>query len=137
MRLMHGSNAQAFSKRSSAAIGSGHQPMTVPLSICIPIYNFAKFIPVTLDSILVQAGVEEIEIVVVDGASTDDTEQVINRYRQNYTQIKYIRLPAKGGIDRDIARTVEHATGDYCWLFSGDDIMRVGGLREMLTHIES
>ncbi|MCC2108035.1 MAG: glycosyltransferase, partial [Hyphomicrobiales bacterium] len=41
------------------------------LSIAIPIYNFADFIVETLDSIVAQDGADEVEVVVVDGASTD------------------------------------------------------------------
>jgi abequosyltransferase len=47
------------------------------LSIPIPVYNFAEFLPQTLDSILSQEGVGQVEILVVDGASTDGTQQLI------------------------------------------------------------
>ncbi len=51
--------------------------MVANLSVCIPIYNFAKFIPETLDSILAQDGADEIEIVILDGASTDNTAEIV------------------------------------------------------------
>ena len=111
--------------------------MNPRLSVCMPVYNFAKFIPETLDSIISQDGIGEIELLVVDGASTDNTEDVIRDYQTRCKHLRYVRLPEKGGIDRDIARTVEHATGDYCWMFSGDDIMRPGALRQMIGQIES
>ena len=99
------------------------------LSIAIPIYNFADFIVETLDSIVAQDGADEIEIVVVDGASTDATPQVMADYRARHPAVRYERLPAKGGIDRDMATAFALTTGEYCWLFSGDDIMRPGALR--------
>ena len=111
--------------------------MNPRLSICIPVYNFAKFIPETLESIISQDGIDEIELLVVDGASTDNTEVVIRHYQTLCSYLRYVRLPEKGGIDRDIARTVEHATGDYCWMFSGDDIMQDNALRRVLRQIES
>ena len=49
------------------------------LSISLPIYNFAGFIGETLDSILWD-GIDEVEIVVVDGASTDATPQIMAEY---------------------------------------------------------
>ena len=107
------------------------------LSICIPIYNFAKFIPETLNSILASEGVEDVEILVVDGASTDNTPEVMASFLAAHPNLQYIRLPAKGGIDRDMARSVEPATGDYVWLFSGDDLMLPGALAKVRARIES
>lgn len=107
------------------------------LSIALPIYNFAGFIGETLDSILSQDGVGEVEIVVVDGASTDATPQVMSEYLARHPNVRYVRLPAKGGIDRDMALAFSESKGEYCWLFSGDDIMRPGALRRALTEIES
>ena len=106
--------------------------MTPSLSIVIPVYNFAKFIPETLDSIVSQAGVERCEIVIADGASTDDTESVVAAYARKHDFVKYHRLPKKGGVDRDIALGVSLASGDYCWLFSGDDVMRPSAITRVL-----
>ena len=75
----------------------------VKLSLCIPTHNFGRFIADTLHSILEQDGAEEIEVVVVDGASTDNTADVVTSLQQQWPQIKYFKLPAKGGIDRDMA----------------------------------
>ena len=51
---------------------------SVRLSICIPVYNFGPFVGQTLDSILGQSGMGEgVEVLVVDGASTDNTEEVV------------------------------------------------------------
>lgn len=111
--------------------------MSVTLSICIPVYNFGKFIPETLQSILRQDGVGDVEVVVVDGASTDDTAEVMGEFQRSHANVKYVRLPAKGGIDRDMAKAVEHSSGDYFWLFSGDDIMRDGALAKVRAEIES
>jgi abequosyltransferase len=111
--------------------------MDAKLSICIPIYNFGKFVSETLNSILEQDGAREVEIVILDGASTDDTGEVIRAFQKQHGNIKYFREPQKGGIDRDMATSVDRATGEYCWLFSGDDWMLPGALRKALTQIES
>jgi abequosyltransferase len=101
------------------------------LSVCIPTYNFGAFIGETLDSILgqLQPGVE---VVVVDGASTDDTREVVQARQHPDVPLRFVELEAKGGIDVDIARSVEAATGTFCWLFSADDHMRPGALRRAL-----
>jgi abequosyltransferase len=111
--------------------------MNLPkLSLCIPTYNFGRFIAETLHSILEQDGADEIEVLVVDGASTDNTTDIVTGLTNQYPQIKYFRLPAKGGIDRDMAKSVELATGEYCWLFSSDDTMIRGALRTVLNEIK-
>ena len=107
------------------------------LSIAIPIYNFAEFIVETLDSIVLQARADEVEIVVVDGASTDATPRVMAEYQARHPAVRYERLPAKGGIDRDMATAFALTRGEYCWLFSGDDIMRPGALARALQEIDS
>lgn len=106
------------------------------LSICIPTYNFGRFIGETIESIVSQA-TEETEIVVLDGASTDDTTEVVERYRNAFPRLRYYRQDFKGGIDRDMAKSVELARGEYCWLFSADDVMAKGALDRILRKLRS
>jgi abequosyltransferase len=108
---------------------------TASLSICVPIYNFGHFIEQTLDSILGQDAASEIEIIVIDGASTDNTQTILRELAKQYRQIRYTRLAERGGIDRDMAKAVDQATGDYCWLFSGDDVMVKGALSRIMEEI--
>jgi len=109
--------------------------MTTPrLSISIPTYNFGRFIGETLDSIHPQV-TDEVEVLVVDGASTDDTEEVVRKRQVRFPRLKYYRLPKKGGIDRDMAKSVELARGEYVWLFSADDWMAEGALKRVLDEI--
>jgi abequosyltransferase len=110
--------------------------MSPRLSICIPTYNFGEFIGETLRSIVEQASAD-VEIVIVDGASTDNTEEVVASWRKAFPSLRYVRLLERGGIDHDLAKSVELASGEYCWLFSSDDVMRpyaIQHLRERLNH---
>lgn len=108
----------------------------IRLSICIPTYNFGRFIGATLESILPQLA-PGVEVVVVDGASTDDTEAVVRAFRERCPALSYHRLERRGGIDRDMAKAVALARGEYCWLFSADDVMRPGVLGAVLGHLRS
>lgn len=105
------------------------------LSVCIPTYNFGAFIGETLQSIVAQLR-DGVEIVVLDGGSSDDTAEVVEAFARDYPQIRYHRRPERGGIDRDMARTVALAQGEYCWLFGADDTMREGALAKMLARLE-
>ncbi len=106
------------------------------LSICIPTYNFGGFIGQTLDSILPNLR-EGVEVVILDGGSTDDTGDVVAQRQRDFPQIEYHRQEFRGGIDRDIAKAISFARGEYCWLFSADDIMMAGAVDKVLNHIQS
>ncbi len=104
------------------------------LSICIPTYNFGEFIAETLDSIVNQIN-DSVEIVVVDGASTDQTSAIVQHYVDTYPQVKYYRLETRGGIDKDMSASVDLASGKYCWMFSADDLMEPGAISRLLSEI--
>lgn len=97
--------------------------------------NRAAFIGATLESIISQA-TDEVEIVVVDGASADNTELVLQRYQQRFPRLRYFRQDVNRGVDRDYSRTVELAQGDYCWFMSDDDALKPGAIRTVLNQIE-
>jgi|GEM_PF-408490 len=106
------------------------------LTICIPTYNFGAFIGHTLESIAPQL-TGEVEVLVVDGASTDNTGEVVRSLQQRIPALRYHRLPVRGGIDRDMAAAVDLAAGEYCWLFSADDIMAPEALAFVLGEVGS
>ena len=108
----------------------------ISLSICIPTYNFAKFIGQTLDSIIPNLR-EGVEVIILDGGSTDDTTHVVAQRREDFPQIQYHRQEFRGGIDRDIVKVISLAQGDYCWLISADDIMIPGAIDKVLNSMKS
>lgn len=107
----------------------------IKLSICIATLNRADLIGQTLNSIVDQI-TGDVEIVIVDGASTDATPDVIAEFQLKYPQIKYVRLAEKGGVDRDYDKAVKAATGEYCWLFSDDDVLAPDALNSVLNLLE-
>ncbi len=85
------------------------------VSVIIPTYNRSAVLQKCVDSVL-RSDYSPIEVVIVDNASTDDTESVCaSRYGADTDgrQIQYVRLPenrmAAGGRNAGIG----HATGDY------------------------
>ncbi len=114
----------------------------IRLSICIPTLNRGSYIGTTLENIMSQA-TDEVEIVIVDGGSKDRTQAVVNQYRQRFPNIRYYRedhkkmnldspAPSNGGFDRDCNRAVQLAIGEYCWLFTDDDLLKNGAIQIVL-----
>ncbi len=115
--------------------------MEYKLSICIPTLNRGSYIGETLESIATQL-VDGVEIVIVDGGSTDNTEQVVHAYQQRYPDIRYIKKPptekkpSNEGFDRDCNQAVELASGKYCWLMTDDDLLMPGAIEKILSEAE-
>lgn len=106
----------------------------IQLSICIATLNRATFIGQTLESILTQMS-EGIEIVVVDGASTDGTSRVVRDLFAGRPNCHYHQLLEKGGVDLDYCRAIERATGEFCWLMTDDDLLKPSALHEVCSHL--
>jgi abequosyltransferase len=104
------------------------------LSICIATYNRARFIGETLESIIPQL-TDDTELVVVDGASTDNTESIVQKFASVEPRLRYVRLSQKGGVDQDYCKAVEMAEGEFCWLFTDDDLLKPGAVKEVSKRI--
>jgi abequosyltransferase len=106
------------------------------LSICIATRNRSQFIGETLDRILEQCR-PDIEIVVVDGASTDNTGAVVSRRAIVHPKLRYLPQQQNSGIDGDFDKAVQYAVGKYCWLMSDDDLILPGAVAKILKICES
>ncbi len=93
--------------------------MIEPLvSICIPTYNRAKFIQRAIDSALGQT-YKNLEVIVVDNASTDNTEEIVSRY--NDTRLKYVRNTENIGQFGNLNRCIELYSGDFLHILHSDE----------------
>ena len=104
------------------------------LSICIATRNRAKYIGETLSSIASQV-TDGVEVVVLDGASTDGTPEVVEALVPSMPYLNLVRKTENGGVDRDYDEAVTCAGGDYCWLLSDDDPLLPGALDKVLAAI--
>src|SRR5579859_7922275 len=87
------------------------------ISIVVPSYNQARFLPEALDSIFRQ-GYPHLEVVVMDGGSDDGSVKVIESYAP---RLKYWQSRPDGGQSAAINAGMGHCTGDLvAWLNSDD-----------------
>lgn len=87
------------------------------ISIITPVFNDAR-VGRALDSILSQRHEHDLELIVVDAASTDGTTEVLERYRDSITTL--ISEPDNGIYD-GMNKGIHHATGDVVGILNADD----------------
>lgn len=96
-------------------------PIQAPLvSVCIPTYCGAKYLPMAIDSVLEQS-LGDFELIVIDNASPDNTADVVARYRD--PRIRYLRNSSNLGAERNWNRCLEEARGRYFKLLPTDDLI--------------
>ena len=91
------------------------------ISVIVPAYNIASWLARSLDSLLAQTH-ENLEILVVDDGSSDETPNVLADYAARYPNIRAI-YKENGGVTSARLRGVEEATGDWIAFMDGDDVV--------------
>lgn len=108
---------------------------TPKLSICIATFNRGKFIGETLESIVTQVP-KDVEIIVVDGNSSDNSEKVISCFAEKYLNFRYYREITNSGVDQDYDIAVNYASSEFCWLMTDDDLLIDNSINKILSLIE-
>jgi len=105
------------------------------LSICIPAYNGAHYLARLLEALLPQAleAGSEVEVFVIDDASTDNTREVVAAARR-HGPVRYVRNPVNLRSARNIVKgPVELATGEFVWGLSQHCLIHPGALGKLLS----
>jgi glycosyltransferase involved in cell wall biosynthesis len=110
------------------------------LSICIPTYNRANWIKMTLDSINVAvANTEqtvEVEVCIADNNSIDNTYSIVESARKNLN-IVYKKNACNKGMAFNIVNSTAIAKGDFVWILGSDDILMPNAISQILELIDS
>ena len=95
----------------------------IKLSICIPTYNRALLLEKTISNLVNQITKidTQVEIIISDNASTDNTREISKYYEKNYCFVKYFKNESNIGFDRNVDKSIKWAHGDYVWIVSDDD----------------
>lgn len=104
------------------------------VSIIVPVYNSEKYIEKTLNSVLSQT-YENIEIIVVDDGSTDNSREIVEKIAQTDTRLRYFKIKNGGpGNARNVG--MSKATGEYIGFCDGDDIIKPEMYERLVSYIE-
>ena len=93
------------------------------VSVIIPVYNTAEFLPKCLDSVVGQT-LQNIEIICIDDGSTDNSLEILREYEQKDSRVKVITKPNQGCWTARNAG-LEIATGEYVAFVDSDDYLEL------------
>ena len=105
------------------------------VSLLIPVYNREDLIGQTLNSAIDQT-YDNIEIIVVDNASTDNTWEVIQRYEKQDGRIKAFRNNINIGPVKNWRKCLDYATGEYAKILWSDDLIAPDFIEKTIPWIE-
>lgn len=112
--------------------GSGSDPL---VSVLIPTFNRAHWLPDAIDSALGQSGVD-MELIVADNVSTDGTAELVNSYARRDPRVRLVVNDENIGCYPNCAKLLGLARGRYIKYLMSDDVLLPGSLQTMATLLE-
>ena len=106
--------------------------MRAEVSIIIPAYNIAPYLGNCLESVLTQS-LKNIEVIVVDDGSNDNTADIIKSYSNKDERIKSIQK-TNGGVTSARLAGIQVAEGEYIGFVDGDDTIESNMFERLLNN---
>ena len=92
------------------------------INVIVTTYNHEKYITQCLESVLEQKGDFQIEVIVGDDCSTDNTRKIIKEFEERYPKIISVLPMEKNlGITKNLKRCLDACSGEYIAICEGDD----------------
>lgn len=105
------------------------------LTIAVPTYNGANTIRAMLD-ILIPQITDEVEVIISDNCSTDNTQQIISEYKVKCQKIQYFRNKENLKADGNFLQCMKLASGKFTMLISDDDIIVEGAIKKIIKFLK-
>jgi glycosyltransferase involved in cell wall biosynthesis len=112
---------------------SEHAKIKVSVAMCT--YNGERFLAVQLDSILNQS-YQNIEVVIVDDGSTDNTMAILRGYEERDSRIRVYQNTQNIGFVKNFERAIATCEADYIALADQDDIWFENKIADLMAEIE-
>ena len=97
------------------------------ISIVVLTYNSADFVTETLESVWRQSFNGDLELIVADDCSTDDTVRIcqawIDSHRNRFCSAEVLTSPINTGVTANVDRACRKASGEWIKVIAGDDIL--------------
>lgn len=113
---------------------SGTRPR---VSVCMPTYNYAKYLPEAIESVLSQ-DYSDLELLVIDDCSRDDTSTVVQAYADAGHRFIFSVNERNLRMVENWNQCIAKARGDYVKFLFGDDLLSCpDALRSMVDCLDS
>ena len=110
--------------------------MNNKVSVITASYNCAKFIEESIKSVLNQT-YDNLELIIVDDCSTDNTEEIVNEYIKKDSRIKFYRLNNNSGAAVARNKGLDEATGRFIAFLDSDDIWDKQKLEKQINFMQT
>jgi glycosyltransferase involved in cell wall biosynthesis len=110
--------------------------MNPTVSVFVPCYNYGRYLPECVASVLTQEGVD-VSVLIIDDASTDDSLEIASRLAAADPRVSVLHHEANKGHIASYNEGLAWATGTYTVLLSADDLLAPGSLRRATTLMEA
>ncbi|MDD6155535.1 MAG: glycosyltransferase family 2 protein [Lachnospiraceae bacterium] len=111
--------------------------MSKLLSIVVPSYNTSQYIEECIPKMLVDGLLDELEIILIDDGSVDDTLPKLRRFERKYPNTVRVVTKENGGHGSTINYGIKIATGKYFKVIDGDDWVNTANLFRLLTDVRN
>lgn len=126
-----------FEAQTQATAAPGGQPL---VSVLVPLYNHERYIVACLDS-LVADGYQELEIVILDDGSRDESLRLALDWKERHSTVfsgnVVIASRDNRGITRTLNELIAMAHGEFIVLLASDDLLLPGGIRARLDYLQT
>ncbi len=107
------------------------------ISVCLPTYNYGRYVAQAIESVLCQS-FRNFEFLIVDDCSKDSTDAIIRQYAEKDSRIRYVRNETNLGMVENWNFCLQMAKGEYIKFIFGDDFLASEyALEKMLNVLES
>lgn len=107
------------------------------ISIIVPIYNVAPYLPQCIDSLLDQGSFSDYEIILVDDGSKDEGGSICDRYQKEHPNRIHVIHKPNGGLSDARNAGLQQALGRYILFVDGDDYIVSGSVEQIFRTAEA
>jgi Glycosyl transferase family 2 len=105
------------------------------LTIALPVYNVAAYLPACLESIFAQID-HGVEVLAVEDCSTDNTPDVLRAQQQRWPSLRVVQHERNLGLSGARNTGLANAQGTYIWFLDADDLMLPGAIAQLRQTID-
>lgn len=104
----------------------------------MPSYNYGRFLPAAIDSVLAQS-YDELELLVIDNGSSDGSYEIAQEYAQRDKRVRVLTHPdhRNHGVNASLNLGLAEARGGYFGLLPADDVCLPAGLERRVTRLDA